>query len=524
MRGREWRYAAALAALVGLWLGLRARVKVGVLAVVLVVAGVGVFLAARGSDRSHAATLESLYNVVYVDKDSIGGTCDDTAGTWTVADRYDREDRPYCSMDEAEDRVPNGGAIVVRAGDYGSWTVDDVQTSMTRIRPMAGERVTVDNINFSNGTFWDLSGVEVTGYAGTNPTQCQGRICINGGADIRIVGNHIHDTVAGVYVATSADRVTIASNRIENVSCVSYFAPGTCSGTTLKAGYGIVNSGTSTDWQIVNNVIDDTDGDCIQLGTTRRMRIDGNVMSGCRADAGNDDHGDSIQTAGSASDVQITRNVFRDSTKGLESTSAVSTTRQYRNWLVADNVFLRLNQPISNIVRSVGYVLRNNLFWDNQWVAIKDVQDSSAAATSLSDVHMYNNVFGHCVGNRVDPDGAGAEVTECQDAGGSIGPFNDATTSLAYFDHNLVGVDDGDGYGPNSIVGLTDCTGASSSPCDNSAIAALFTDEANDDFVPALGSDLVDAGVAGIRMGPIDLAREPRVTGAAPDLGPYERP
>jgi hypothetical protein len=55
----------------------------------------------------------------------------------------------------------------------------------------------------------------------------------------------------------------------------------------------------------------------------------------------------------------------------------------------------------------------------------------------------------------------------------------------------------------------------------NQTAAPLFVNAENGDFQEAAGSPTIDAGIVG-ELGPLDLAGNPRVLGAAPDIGAYE--
>ena len=55
----------------------------------------------------------------------------------------------------------------------------------------------------------------------------------------------------------------------------------------------------------------------------------------------------------------------------------------------------------------------------------------------------------------------------------------------------------------------------------NQAAAPHFVDSENGDYHEAGGSPTIDAGLAG-ELGPLDLGGNPRVLGAAPDIGAYE--
>jgi hypothetical protein len=55
----------------------------------------------------------------------------------------------------------------------------------------------------------------------------------------------------------------------------------------------------------------------------------------------------------------------------------------------------------------------------------------------------------------------------------------------------------------------------------NQTTPPLFVDKENSDFREAAGSPTIDAGIAG-ELGPLDLAGNTRIQGAAPDIGAYE--
>jgi hypothetical protein len=56
----------------------------------------------------------------------------------------------------------------------------------------------------------------------------------------------------------------------------------------------------------------------------------------------------------------------------------------------------------------------------------------------------------------------------------------------------------------------------------NQTVPPLFVDVANGDYREAAGSPTVDAGVADPLLGPLDLAGNTRILGAAPDIGAFE--
>ena len=55
----------------------------------------------------------------------------------------------------------------------------------------------------------------------------------------------------------------------------------------------------------------------------------------------------------------------------------------------------------------------------------------------------------------------------------------------------------------------------------NQTAPPVFVNAENGDFREAAGSPTIDAGIAD-QLGPLDLAGNPRILGAAPDIGAYE--
>lgn len=512
MSDRAKRLAIVVPLLVGLGVLVRklwGRSRVATVLFALV--AVGAIAWALGSIFSHAAYNPTTY---YVDKDSVGGTC----GVQTEAAARNAPTAPFCSLEQADTVVAAGSRIYVRRGTYAAQTITAAdKTSYVRVQPYPGERPIIQAIHVDGSDGWELNGLEVTGYAGTDPTILDGRIAISGAVkNVRVIGNYIHDTAGGVYFRSGVTNLTISANRIINVSCTLYhgtsgtITTGTEKCPWTKSGYGIAHaSGDTKNVQIVRNLIRNTDGDGIQFGclsgSAGGCLIDGNEIEDASVDfpaSGigdldancevgetlpcNDDHADSLQYASSI-DLTVRRNYFHDGGKCTEFGNVSNVA--FVNLLFAENLCVNTsNYCFPNIPNSTGITIRNNTCWNTQLGGLN--LNGNTQLQAMTGLRIYNNIFGPNTGNDV-----------------SSGGLTPATCTCSLWKNNVI-VENGTSltFDASDIVGST----------------PTFVDTAGQNFTPASGSILVGAGYATATLSATDRRLKPRQVGTV-DIGAHER-
>lgn len=522
MRTRSFGLWTALLAL-GVYLTRRASwpVRVAFVAAMLVAA---VAVGSLVSQATHYAP-----TTYYIDKDSVGGTCSD-AYTLTQAQNAST---PFCTMNALEDVVPTAGGwrIYVRRGTYPVWAIDSRSLAdWGRVRPYPGEAVTLYGVQVMDSNKWDFQGFRVTVDLAAVCTTSGG--CANetnlriGGffADnvtgLRVVGNRFEDALHGLVTKNPMRDVVFSGNYLKNMMCTESGAD--CDNGSPAddgrdgnprndqyEGAGIGNvSGTWTDFTIVNNVFEDMDSDAIAVGSCTRCRFDHNTFRGVTVDRPcktmpspcNTDHADSFQFASSGTDIQITRNDITQASKCFETGNV--TGRNYRRWLIADNLCFNTTHAFNNFPRAEGLTFRNNVCWNTRYACIFAMMNNTQL-TAAQNFRIYNNIFGIC-GNTDTPD--------CGSGDDSPGALSNLTSYVEEWRNNIV-VEAGTG---ETYTG-TDIVEPSQAQIDG-----LFVDVAGQDFRLPAASIAVGAGTSALPVSASDIRLKPRQVGTV-DAGPYER-
>lgn len=217
-----------------------------------------------------------------------------TGRTWHVAptgaDTAEGTDAaPLATADEALRRAAGGDEIVLARGTYPAIADDRTRDAAVTIRAAGPERPAVAGAYLA-GTRLAIRGLRFTeavqigrpreGGAAqielrdNDISSASGAPCIRyrgGTTDLRVLYNHLHDCGAGIG--------------------------------------GVPSEGPSRDVVVHGNLIERVQGDGLQIGTTRNLTIDRNVIRrmGSR---GEPIHNDGIQFLGGVRSARITRNIL----------------------------------------------------------------------------------------------------------------------------------------------------------------------------------------------------------------------
>jgi hypothetical protein len=309
-------------------------------------------------------------SLLYVDKDSIGGTCSDShsAAENTLS-------TPWCSLGKAISSAPGGSKVIIRSGTYPAVDInnDVSRTAYTTFQPYSGESVTVD-IDISNSQYIRLEGLKLIGDVGLLRSN-----------HIELINNEI--TPDGVMVRGSTD-LLLENNDIHDIRRDTVGCP---SAPSLGNGYAIwLNASSdirSERVSIKNNRIYNVTHDAIQTGSTDDLLIEGNDVSSVKAvDCG--DHSDVLQIV-EGRRITVRANHFHDSAHGFMVNGHGTT---FRGDLRFEN---NLIEGITgsfgmNLYNTDGLVLANNTVWDTL-LGVR-LRDTTANPTVMH-ATIKNNIF-----------------------------------------------------------------------------------------------------------------------------------
>jgi hypothetical protein len=394
-----------------------------------------------GAANAAAATL-------YVDRESLGGACSDARSSADVVSPA----TPWCSLERAIQAAPAGGVVLVRAGDYPEAFVTGSRPAETiTFKAYSGERPVLDGISVEDSARWRFEGFRVTD--GTWITELS--------SQIQLVDNDM--SPQGIFIR-AGDGHLIAGNDIHDLSWDASADRGPLDGYGLRVD-GSDDPARARNLTIRGNRFRGIPADAIQLGTVAETRIEDNEFIDIADHLDVGEHSDGIQLYGSAHDVTIRRNVFRDTTRGL-----IAKGYSYERLVIENNLFVRLDPGSTavNVYDAPGVRILNNTIWGGgTGVWLRDDPDYPAAMTGAV---VANNIIDH---------------------------FIFAPQHVAYENHNLIGchpprtdpgpcpddAPDVGSYGPDDLFGTP-----------------AFAGEADYELAP--GSLGVDAGTSAIPVDP----------------------
>ena len=136
---------------------------------------------------------------VYVDKDSIGGPCNDSRPVAAAQ----APTTPWCSLGRAVDSAPSGSTILVRRGSYPRLTIQgERRTRFVTIRSAPRETATLNGFTATNSSYWRFQGLRFAGAS---------NLIFFGNDHIDMIGNDLRVSPRSARAATSASSTTAST-------------------------------------------------------------------------------------------------------------------------------------------------------------------------------------------------------------------------------------------------------------------------------------------------------------------------
>ena len=306
---------------------------------------------------------------VYVDRDSIGGPCDD--GRPVAAARSAQT--PWCSLARAVDVTPSGATILVRRGSYPRLTIQaERRTRFVTIRSAPNETARLNGFTATNSSHWRFQGLRFAGESNliffgndhidlvrndlTVATQ------VRPSRDLRFIGNTIHDLPGPPGKAEDGVGLWIVTGE-----------QGPLRNVLIRGNHFA---------RLPNDAIfTDADNVTVERNTFERIKSPDNNWA----------HADVFQGMG-ANNVTIRDNFARDNDSGILETIA-----RVHGWVIENNVFVRSESwplQLDNELQDLKLV--NNTFWGGGPVLLRwnDQQPRNPSRFVI-----VNNIF-----NRLDYD------------------------------------------------------------------------------------------------------------------------
>ena len=236
----------------------------------------------------------------------------------------------------------------------------------------------LDGISVEDSARWRFEGFRVTD--GTWITELSSRI--------QLVDNDM--SPQGIFIRAGGGHL-IAGNDIHDLSWDASADRGPLDGYGLRVD-GSDDPARARDLTIRRNRFRGIPADAIQLGTVAEILIDGNEFIDIADHLDVGEHSDGIQLYGSAHDVTIRRNVFRDTTRGL-----IAKGYSYERLVIENNLFIRLDPGSTavNVYDAPGVRILNNTIWGGgTGVWLRDDPDYPAPMTGAV---IANNIIDHFI-------------------------------------------------------------------------------------------------------------------------------
>jgi len=306
---------------------------------------------------------------VYVDKDSIGGPCNDSRPVAAAQ----AATTPWCSLDRAVDSAPSGSTILVRRGSYPRLTIQgERRTRFVTIRSAPRETATLNGFTATNSSYWRFQGLRFAGAS---------NLIFMGNDHIDMIGN---DLTVATQVRPSLN-IRFIDNRVHDL-------PGPPGRPEDGVGIWVVTGeqGPIRNVLIRGNTFSRLPNDAI-FTDADRVTVERNEFDHIQSPDNNWAHADVFQGMG-ANFVTIRDNFAHDNDSGILETIA-----RVRGWVIENNVFLRSESwplQLDNELQDLRLV--NNTFWGGGPVLLRwnDQQPRNPSRFII-----VNNIF-----NRLDYD------------------------------------------------------------------------------------------------------------------------
>ena len=279
---------------------------------------------------------------------------------------------PWCTLDHALRAAPAGSLVLVRGGDYGGTTVENLRPARRVTFRAVGGGVTLRGLT--------LEGTQKLRFEGFRFT---GKAWVYDSSGIQIVGNDF--SPQGVVVRGSR-HVLLERNRFHHL---------TYEGSKVGAGYAIVLMGAPvtpgappsvSNVTISDNKFSWIPADAIQMGTVNDVLVEGNEFDHVTPFIKRDEHADAIQMHGTARRVTIRGNYFHDQPRAL-----IAKRRVFRGLKIENNLMVRLNGIALNIYDAPGVRIVNNTIWDTTiGIRFRDLPEVPGAMTGAV---LVNNII-----------------------------------------------------------------------------------------------------------------------------------
>ena len=306
---------------------------------------------------------------VYVDKDSIGGRCDDARAVATARSAA----TPWCSLSRAVDAAPSGSTILVRRGSYPRLTIQgERRTRFVTIRSATHETATLGGFTATNSSYWRFQGLRFAGAS---------NLVFFGNNHIDLIGN---DLTVATQVRPSLN-IRFIDNRVHDL-------PGPPGRPEDGVGIWVVTGeqGPIRNVLIRGNTFSRLPNDAI-FTDADRVTVEHNEFDHIQSPDNTWAHADVFQGMG-ANFVTIRNNLARDNDSGILETIA-----RVRGWVIENNVFLRSESwPLQLDNELQDLKLINNTFWGGGPVLLRW---NDRQPRNPSRFVVVNNIF-----NRLDYD------------------------------------------------------------------------------------------------------------------------
>ncbi len=274
---------------------------------------------------------------VYVDKDSVGGSCSDSRS----ASGASSPSTPWCSLGRAVSKAPSGTTVMIRRGSYPRLEVTNVRrNSYVTFRSYPGEQAVLDSFSTTNASYFRFQGLRINGHA---------NLIFTGNDHIQVVGN---DMTVSTHVRPSRN-ISFLRNNVHDL-------PGPPGPSEDGFGIWVItgDQGPIRNVVIRGNRFSNLPNDGVQTDASN-VRIEDNVFERIHSPDHDWSHADIIQSLGSNT-MRIRGNFARDNDAGI----LTSTTHQVSDWVIENNVILRSESwplQLDNIQNSLR--IANNTFW-----------------------------------------------------------------------------------------------------------------------------------------------------------------
>jgi hypothetical protein len=264
-------------------------------------------------------------NVLYVDKDSTGGQCDDNRGLADISITT-----PLCSINRALVLAPDNSTVSIRKGLYPASAISRQfpRTSYATFQPYQNEQVQVDSINLQGTSYVRIKGLVVINFISADTHI---RYFAGGRPPERTASHHIEflgNNLRSIQIGEGTDSITIADNLITN-----------------PTGYGInMSSGPlpTTNVIIRNNKMDKIGVDAMQMKNFDGLIVENNEISNVDRGANTQAHPDAFQSYGGGKNLIFRNNYLHDNkAQGLFLSDG-----SVENVVVENNVFHGLDVSI----------------------------------------------------------------------------------------------------------------------------------------------------------------------------------